>query len=537
MSRVRSASLSDSPSSPAPSANGSSTSSSASSANKKGGMFSFLSSKNNKRGDAASYEDSQKNVRRLSTAGMTSMVIQSSSKQGSTKSGKGGKGGSGSAGAKGGGSSTKDMHSGPFVIKHPRYGRREYDHHFVPLSVVVGTWNVGGQLVDQSEIGGLRAWLIDALPKLPGGGPLQQRKKRNDDIDDGGDDDPTRNCPDLYVLGFQEIVEFNAKNVMLSSEESDNRGRAWVDLLESVLPREHQYGVLTSKSMVGLFLCVLMKESKMRGVAAVRATNVGTGLMGTGGNKGSVAVSLRYGLSSLCFMTAHLAAHRENVEGRCSDYKNIMARCDFGSQKADNADAASKGCEWVVVKKCPLYANNTTQSTELRGLALGETLTELKRVLKKDGRTWVQFKDGWCPTKDKGLMGAKLIVPRFDEKPAAGSRLSAGSGGSGGGGGVGDGDGGEEEVAGGGAGGDTNNEDDDGDTSAKTPLDHDLCFFFGDLNFRLEKPIGLDEAYVQRLDRLNELRHLRLQTSQRGGRLDSDLASSNPLLCNNARFV
>ena len=93
----------------------------------------------------------------------------------------------------------------------------------------------------------------------------------------------------------------------------------------------------------------------------------------------------RYGATTLCFLTSHLAAHRENVEGRCSDYKNIMARMDFRSEKSNNADAGSKGIEWCVVKKCPLYAGLGSKSTELRQLELGTTLIELQRVQKKDG--------------------------------------------------------------------------------------------------------------------------------------------------------
>ena len=181
-----------------------------------------------------------------------------------------------------------------------------------------------------------------------------------------------------------------------------------------------------------------------------------------------------------------MAAHRDNVEGRCSDYKNIMARTDFRAGNSNNADIGSKGNEWCVVKKCPLYASIGTKSKELRQLALGETLTEMQRVLKKDGRLWIQFKDGWCPTKSRGLVGDKLIVLRSSEKPltegaSPGSSSSSSS---------------SAVDALGAASPSRAASSSASAISSIKALDHDVIFFFGDLNFRLNKDIELDGAYV-----------------------------------------
>ena len=51
--------------------------------------------------------------------------------------------------------------------------------------------------------------------------------------------------------------------------------------------------------------------------------------MGMMGNKGGVAIRLSLFDSSLCVVCAHLAAHRENVVGRNSDYRNIVNRTVF----------------------------------------------------------------------------------------------------------------------------------------------------------------------------------------------------------------
>ena len=53
--------------------------------------------------------------------------------------------------------------------------------------------------------------------------------------------------------------------------------------------------------------------------------------MGVLGNKGGIGVSMNIYDSNVCFISSHLAAHTENVEGRNLDYKNIIERSVFPS--------------------------------------------------------------------------------------------------------------------------------------------------------------------------------------------------------------
>jgi phosphatidylinositol-bisphosphatase len=56
------------------------------------------------------------------------------------------------------------------------------------------------------------------------------------------------------------------------------------------------------------------------------------------GNKGGVAIRLSLYDSSVCFVCSHLAAHRENVVGRNSDFKNIIQRIQFTSEFSNKED-------------------------------------------------------------------------------------------------------------------------------------------------------------------------------------------------------
>ncbi|SRR6266536_2729587 len=59
-----------------------------------------------------------------------------------------------------------------------------------------------------------------------------------------------------------------------------------------------------------------------------------TGLSGIAGNKGAVAIRLDFCNTSLCFVTAHLAAGFSNYEERNRDYKTISYGLRFQKNRS-----------------------------------------------------------------------------------------------------------------------------------------------------------------------------------------------------------
>lgn len=60
-----------------------------------------------------------------------------------------------------------------------------------------------------------------------------------------------------------------------------------------------------------------------------QATTARVGMMGVMGNKGAVVVRLSLYDSTLCFVCAHMAAKRANVQGRNADFSSILAKTTF----------------------------------------------------------------------------------------------------------------------------------------------------------------------------------------------------------------
>lgn len=66
-----------------------------------------------------------------------------------------------------------------------------------------------------------------------------------------------------------------------------------------------------------------MKASYVHFISDVRWTSAGVGVMGVMGNKGGVVSRFQIHETSICFICAHLAANRENITARNSDFRSI----------------------------------------------------------------------------------------------------------------------------------------------------------------------------------------------------------------------
>ena len=61
----------------------------------------------------------------------------------------------------------------------------------------------------------------------------------------------------------------------------------------------------------------------------VAVDDVKTGLGGTTGNKGGVAIRFLYKSSSMCFLCAHFAAGQSQIQDRNNDYHEISRKISF----------------------------------------------------------------------------------------------------------------------------------------------------------------------------------------------------------------
>ncbi|CAK4731609.1 unnamed protein product [Aphanomyces euteiches] len=140
-----------------------------------------------------------------------------------------------------------------------------------------------------------------------------------------------KTAPDVVAVGFQEIVDLNAVNVVVNNM-SGPRSSQWEESFLTALNSyvsDQAYDVIMNKHLVGILLLVFVKRVHFPFVSDVLGSTAGVGIMGMMGNKGGVAIRMKLYDSTICFVCSHLAAHTHNVMGRNSDFANIMTKIEF----------------------------------------------------------------------------------------------------------------------------------------------------------------------------------------------------------------
>ncbi|KAL7746825.1 Inositol-1,4,5-trisphosphate 5-phosphatase 1 [Sorochytrium milnesiophthora] len=127
--------------------------------------------------------------------------------------------------------------------------------------------------------------------------------------------------PDLFVVGFQEIVELTPNQIVAADPW---KRQQWQQaLFATISSGNQQYVLVRDGQLVGAAIFVYAKAELAGHIRAVEMCIKKTGLRGMAGNKGGITVRLDVYDSSFCFVTAHFAAGMSNVEERNRDYHTI----------------------------------------------------------------------------------------------------------------------------------------------------------------------------------------------------------------------
>lgn len=195
---------------------------------------------------------------------------------------------------------------------------KRYNEYTTPLQIRVacGTYNVNGGKHFRSLVFrevSLADWLLD-----------NQSKNSLVDISHAND---VQNLPvDIYAIGFEEIVDLNAANIVASSSEN---AKAWMEELQKILSRDRPYVLVSYQQLVGVCLFLFVRPEHVPYIRDVAVDSVKTGLGGHAGNKGACAIRIVFHATSLCFVCAHFTAGQSQVNERNEDYAEITRKISF----------------------------------------------------------------------------------------------------------------------------------------------------------------------------------------------------------------
>ncbi|PSN48304.1 Synaptojanin-1 [Blattella germanica] len=197
---------------------------------------------------------------------------------------------------------------------------KRYNEYIYPMSarIAVGTYNVNGGKHFRSVVYkdlSLTDWLLDA-----------SRIAKSQSLVDVTNVPEEESAIDIFAIGFEEIVDLNASNIMAASSEN---AKAWAVELQKVLSRDRNYVMITYVQLVGVCLYLFVRPEHTPFIRDVAVDSVKTGLGGATGNKGATAIRFVFYSTSVCFVCAHFAAGQSQVTERNADYAEITRKITF----------------------------------------------------------------------------------------------------------------------------------------------------------------------------------------------------------------
>ncbi|CAH8588579.1 unnamed protein product [Schistosoma rodhaini] len=181
------------------------------------------------------------------------------------------------------------LHSTPTLLTNilHRYPEFIQIHN---LRLFVGTWNVNGgkhfrSVAHKHEC--VTDWLLDLAQTI------NQNTNWGYKSLDFTDSEELNKPMDVFAIGFEEIVDLTTSNIVAGSKPSANQ-RDWGQFLQRHLNRDtdeqDSYLLITSVQLVGVCLFLFVRKRLAGSLRNIATSSVKTGLGGTAGNKGAVAI-------------------------------------------------------------------------------------------------------------------------------------------------------------------------------------------------------------------------------------------------------
>jgi hypothetical protein len=120
-----------------------------------------------------------------------------------------------------------------------------------PLTIFIGTWNVNGKPPGED----LSSWLMNITP--------------------------SPNLPDIYAIGFQEVVGLTAKSVYNADQTNT---QLWHQQILIEISKHQKFVLLRSYQLVGLVLSLFVREDHVPYIKEVHNEIVKVGFKGIAGN-------------------------------------------------------------------------------------------------------------------------------------------------------------------------------------------------------------------------------------------------------------
>eukprot|EP01119_Soliformovum_irregulare_P014904 TRINITY_DN4128_c0_g2_i2.p1 TRINITY_DN4128_c0_g2~~TRINITY_DN4128_c0_g2_i2.p1 ORF type:complete len:721 (-),score=152.89 TRINITY_DN4128_c0_g2_i2:205-2367(-) len=237
-----------------------------------------------------------------------------------------------------------------------------------------------------------------------------------------GLNDTSKPMPDIYAVGFQELVKISGKEVAKDLADVEGPMKQFAESqLDATLNADIQnYVQIFSKQVVGTMLCVFIKKEMVLQISNIQWDQIRVGIMNKMGNKGAIAVRFEWGGEgaptgvrqsaiekqsmgptmgggAVCIVCSHYAAGQSKVGRRNNDYRQSVSKIEFPTHKGRKLTILDhENIIWLgdfnyrinfLTKNAVVQMINNGRMEEL-------TLYDQLRMEREAGRVFSGFKEG-----------------------------------------------------------------------------------------------------------------------------------------------
>ena len=138
------------------------------------------------------------------------------------------------------------------------------------------------------------------------------------------------NYPLFYCIGLEEVVNLNAKNIIIGGEKE--KYALWEKKITYELNTKNNYVLLLKTKLVGILFFLFVQASEVNKITNIKNTRTKTGFYGQLGNRGSCFIEFEYDNKKYGFNNGHLAAG-EKIKNNNERKKNLLKILNHQSYK------------------------------------------------------------------------------------------------------------------------------------------------------------------------------------------------------------
>ncbi len=203
--------------------------------------------------------------------------------------------------------------------------------------------------------------------------------------------------PDIYFVGFQEVVKLNATNVIMTGDEKFQQVVSeWDKKVSESLQKIGKYKNFVIMNLVGINFFAYILEDKYDKLKNISKKIVKTGFGGATGNKGSCVINFDYENTSFSVSCSHLVHNNKNKRFKELEYiLNLKLNTFYNPDKLK--DATNQSLEEIMTSieddNTKILGPNHLINQNILNNAKVDNNNNNNSLLFKDSDIWVVFGD------------------------------------------------------------------------------------------------------------------------------------------------